>query len=182
MEYVSLLAGGRFSDDPVCTHRALASLARLVNDHIGDDAVRARLVELAPQLLVLGGRDPRVRCAVVLRCLGTAAGLAPLPPHAGDWRAAAVARIERLRRGGRRERLGIRCWELLHPAGVQVASAFGVLLSAAGSLEPRARDQLLGEVLGEALREACLLVGLPMGSPAVSGSRVVSAGLGAGSP
>lgn len=36
MEYVSLLAGEDFSDSPVCTHPALASAARVVNDNVSD--------------------------------------------------------------------------------------------------------------------------------------------------
>lgn len=50
MEYVSVLAGERFSDHPRCTDPALAELARLVNDLTVDDAARAELVRRAPDL------------------------------------------------------------------------------------------------------------------------------------
>ncbi len=36
MEMASFLAGERWSDHPSCTHPLLASLARLVNDSLGD--------------------------------------------------------------------------------------------------------------------------------------------------
>jgi hypothetical protein len=176
MEYVSLLAGQRFSDDPLCTHRALASLARLVNDHIGNDEVRAGLAELAPDLLVLGGRDPLVRCAVLLRCLDTAAGLAPLPMDAVRWRAATDARAQGLRDGGRWFRVGVRFGELLHPTGLVVASAFMVLLSAARSLPSDALDELLCAVLRESVRDAHRLAGHPTDASRPSSTRAASAG------
>ena len=36
MEMASYLAGERWSDHPKCTHPVLASLARCVNDALGD--------------------------------------------------------------------------------------------------------------------------------------------------
>ena len=48
MEYVSVLAGAPFTDHPRCTHPALATLARLVNDWIDDDGARSELARLAP--------------------------------------------------------------------------------------------------------------------------------------
>lgn len=51
MEYVSVLAGQRFGDEPRCTPPGLGELARLVNDHIQDRQVRHRLAELAPGLI-----------------------------------------------------------------------------------------------------------------------------------
>jgi hypothetical protein len=48
MEYVSVLAGGKFTDHPRCTHPALATLARLVNDWIDDDEARSELALFAP--------------------------------------------------------------------------------------------------------------------------------------
>ena len=38
MELASFLAGETWSDHPACTHHLLASLARDVNDHVGDHA------------------------------------------------------------------------------------------------------------------------------------------------
>jgi hypothetical protein len=180
MEYVSLLAGQRFSDDPLCTHRALASLARLVNDHIAGEVVRAELAELAPDLLVLGGRDSLVRCAVLLRCLDTAAGLAPLPVNADRWRTAIEARAQGLRGGRRWDRVRVRFGELLHPTGLVVASAFRVLLGAAGSVAPQARDELLRAVLREAVHDAHLLAGGPTAPPRVVSARASATVVGAG--
>ncbi len=50
LEYVSVLAGERFSDRPRCVDRRLASLARAVNDAL-DDTARPRLALLAPDLI-----------------------------------------------------------------------------------------------------------------------------------
>jgi hypothetical protein len=50
MEYASYLAGESWSDHPACTHPALASLARMVNDCISDEA-RGRLVTLIPTVI-----------------------------------------------------------------------------------------------------------------------------------
>ncbi|AMW14889.1 hypothetical protein A4E84_38785 [Streptomyces qaidamensis] len=41
MEAAGLLATGRFTDSPAGTHPALAALARVVNDSVGDDARHA---------------------------------------------------------------------------------------------------------------------------------------------
>lgn len=49
MEWVSLLAGERWSDHPECTHPLLAHLARVVNDRVGD-ASRPALMHLLPML------------------------------------------------------------------------------------------------------------------------------------
>lgn len=50
MEYVSVLAGEPWSDDPPCTHPLLAATARSVNDLLEHDE-RQRLLSLAPRLL-----------------------------------------------------------------------------------------------------------------------------------
>lgn len=49
MEYVSLLAGERWSDHPSCTHPLLAHLARTVNDRTSDES-RGALARLVPGL------------------------------------------------------------------------------------------------------------------------------------
>lgn len=66
MEYASWLAGERWSDHPECTHPLLAGLARLVNDHISDDA-RARLVPLIPSVIDLTGDDLRADVGIAVR-------------------------------------------------------------------------------------------------------------------
>ncbi len=63
MEYASVLAGERWSDHPACTHPAVASLARLVNDCVSD-ATRSRLVPLITSVVGMTGRG-RITTLVV---------------------------------------------------------------------------------------------------------------------
>ncbi|MEZ0448860.1 hypothetical protein [Cellulomonas sp. ICMP 17802] len=56
MEWVSLLAGERWSDHPACTHPLLAHLARSVNDRVSDASRRA-LIHLLPTLTGLRSDD-----------------------------------------------------------------------------------------------------------------------------
>jgi len=65
MEYVSVLAGSRFSDHPPCTDPTLATLAREVNDAC-TDAGRPRLTVFAPDLAGTGPVDARGTAAIVL--------------------------------------------------------------------------------------------------------------------
>ena len=53
MEYVSLLAGAPFGDDPACVHPLLNVLGRLVNDAMSDEG-RNELLVLAPALAATG--------------------------------------------------------------------------------------------------------------------------------
>lgn len=73
MEYASYLAGERWSDHPACTHRLLASLARLVNDFT-TDAGRSRLAPLVPAVVGLNSEADRtvLDAAVALRAATTA--------------------------------------------------------------------------------------------------------------
>lgn len=71
MEFASFLAGERWSDHPACTHPALASLARLVNDWT-TDANRARLGEMIPSVIGLVGDDERVELIVAVRAASSA--------------------------------------------------------------------------------------------------------------
>lgn len=58
MEYVSVLAGQRFSDHPKCTHPLIATIARGINDNIVDDDLRgALLVPLIPRLARANGKE-----------------------------------------------------------------------------------------------------------------------------
>ena len=66
MEYASQLAGERWSDSPSCTHPALASLARLVNDWTTDDA-RSQLGTLIPSVIGVVGDDPRIELTLAVR-------------------------------------------------------------------------------------------------------------------
>jgi len=71
MEFASFLAGERWNDHPACTHPALASLARLVNDWT-TDANRARLGEMIPSVIGLVGDDERVELIVAVRATSAA--------------------------------------------------------------------------------------------------------------
>jgi hypothetical protein len=71
MEYVSVLAGSRFSDAPACTDSTLAVIARAVNDYSGD-AMRQRLAVLASDLTVAGPLPVAARQELARRCLLTA--------------------------------------------------------------------------------------------------------------
>ena len=88
MEYVSVLAGQRFTDRPRCTHPLLAWLARRVNDVV-DDPTRARLITLAPSLIGTRTRHPAIR-GIVLGHLASA-GLAASPHDPWLTRLAALA-------------------------------------------------------------------------------------------
>jgi hypothetical protein len=56
MEFVSFLAGERWSDHPSCTHPLLAQLARQVNDSLSDGD-RQQLVPLIPSVVGRRGDD-----------------------------------------------------------------------------------------------------------------------------
>lgn len=76
MEYVSHLAGERFSDQPRCTDPVLAAVARQVNDHTSD-AGRPRLALLAPQLADSGRVEPERVPVAAAYCARAALRLDP---------------------------------------------------------------------------------------------------------
>jgi hypothetical protein len=78
MEMASFLAGERWSDHPSCTHPLLASLARLVNDSLGDSE-RGRLVTLIPDVVGLTGTDLDLDLAIATRAAAAAVPVAPAP-------------------------------------------------------------------------------------------------------
>ena len=69
MEFASWLAGETWSDRPACTHPALASLARLVND-CSTRAGRARLVEFVPSVIGLVDDEPFTSVLIAVRAAG----------------------------------------------------------------------------------------------------------------
>ncbi|MDQ1548732.1 MAG: hypothetical protein QOD27_390 [Microbacteriaceae bacterium] len=71
MEYASVLAGESWSDHPACTHPALASLARLVND-CSSDSVRSELAVLVPSVIGLNDDDPRTTVLIAVHAACTA--------------------------------------------------------------------------------------------------------------
>jgi hypothetical protein len=84
MEYASHLAGERWTDHPTCTHPAIASLARAVNDCTSDEG-RAQLLPLIPTVIGLHGSNERVRLTVGVRASSAAL------PVASESRQRAIA-------------------------------------------------------------------------------------------
>jgi hypothetical protein len=74
MEYVSLLAGEPWSDQPRCTHPLLAEVARVVNDSVSQRG-RDRLVPLLPSVIGRVSEDPRTSAVLVDRLVATALDL-----------------------------------------------------------------------------------------------------------
>jgi hypothetical protein len=153
MEYVSVLAGGRFTDHPQCTHPALASLARLVNDRIADEQIRSGLARLAPDLIGVTG-DPRTTHCVIASCLVTAAAGRPQPlPTAQRRLARAHARMRRLERANRWARMRSRWWELLNPPNATVGPAFQLAVEQMRGLTQREKDVRLSKLLHDAVAQ-----------------------------
>ncbi|NUR09219.1 MAG: hypothetical protein HOQ45_19725 [Nocardioidaceae bacterium] len=92
MELASFLAGEPWSDHPSCTHPLLASLARDVNDHVGDYA-RTRLAPLIPEVIGLNSDDPRVDAWIARE-----AALAALPVTASERQGVAAVGLLRCER------------------------------------------------------------------------------------
>lgn len=66
MEFASYLAGERWSDHPRCTHPALASLARSIND-LTSDAERTALLPWVHRVVGLNGDDPALGSELAAR-------------------------------------------------------------------------------------------------------------------
>ncbi|HEX6405493.1 MAG TPA: hypothetical protein VF003_20400 [Pseudonocardiaceae bacterium] len=164
MEYVSVLAGARFTDHPRCTPPALAALARLVNDRIVDDGVRSKLALLAPDLIGIRA-DPATTQCVIASCLTAADELQPaLPRGARRKLTRTSARMRRLERGDRWTRIRLRCWELLNPPNVAVSSAFQLLFEQIRGLAQPQRDARLSELLHSTVAACRKLESRPVAS------------------
>lgn len=115
MEYVSLLAGTRFTDHPACTDPTLAALARLVNDSC-TDAGRPALAHLAPALASAPSTGARGTAAVVLGAVDAACRAADEPAPLVRLRRRAERRYARVASGG--DRSGpVRWLDALHRRG-----------------------------------------------------------------
>jgi hypothetical protein len=75
MELASYMAGEQWSDHPACTHPALATLARDVNDFTSDDQ-RTRLAPLVPSVIGLTGTDPLIEVRIAMRAASMALPIA----------------------------------------------------------------------------------------------------------
>jgi len=89
MEFASYLAGEKWSDHPSCTHPALASLARAVNDTTTDRG-RSELTILIPSVVGLNGLHPQIPLIVC-----TIAASAALPVAAETRQRALAAGLLR---------------------------------------------------------------------------------------
>ncbi|HEY6933800.1 MAG TPA: hypothetical protein VI452_10405 [Marmoricola sp.] len=93
MEMASYLAGEKWSDHPKCTHPLLGALARMVNDHVGDET-RQELIPLVPSVIGLQGRKPWTDARIARECALTAL---PIVSASGQSVAAVgVLRAERV--------------------------------------------------------------------------------------
>ncbi|TML97573.1 MAG: hypothetical protein E6G05_14000 [Actinobacteria bacterium] len=164
MEYVSVLAGARFTDHPRCTPPALAALARLVNDRIVDDGVRSKLALLAPDLIAIAAGPATTHC-VIASCLTAAHELQPVVSRGARRKLAKTgARMRRLERGDRWTRIRLRCWELLNPPNVAVSSAFQLLFEQIRGLAQPQRDARLSELLHSTVAACRKLESRPVAS------------------
>lgn len=150
MEYVSVLAGCRFSDRPPCTHPQLAVLAQRVNDTTSG-AGRPRLALLAPALIGTGGpyrRDLRVATAVLGCCAD--AGLELVPTDKS------LIRLQRrAERHPTTSGLGVRTF----PNALRLA--FNHLLRHMDRFATAERDQYLYRLLEQAIEESRRVLDLP---------------------
>ncbi|MDQ2884081.1 MAG: hypothetical protein M3Y48_23780 [Actinomycetota bacterium] len=152
MEYVSVLAGVRFSDHPRCTHPALAQLARVVNDEIVDPAARSRLAVLAPDLISTRCRDPRITLTVMACCLRAAVAARPQGrdlPEALERIEAQLSRLatQRDRRWARLRNVG---WE---PGALSVVATLRVVLRHTHRFRGPRHDEQLCELLEQAVAD-----------------------------
>lgn len=156
MEYVSVLAGERFTDRPHCTHPAIAALAWQVNDAVTHEA-RQRLGLHAVELVGAGRHvDAPVR-PVVLAAIARA-GLRLDPDSRFFTRLErrveeAEARAERRRAEGHGagDGSGGRLATLLHVGPVNHACAHLLMATRAAGLDPVSRDEVLVDLLDDCL-------------------------------
>jgi hypothetical protein len=156
MEYVSVLAGEVFSDHPRCAHPALAHLARVVNDCIDDNNVRARLALLAPDMIGTRSRDQRVIPTLTLVCLRATARVTRTPgPELGHHIERASARLAQVS-GHRRTRACAWTREMT-PGALRARwamyAAVKLAWKQAGRLPATARDRWLYDLLADGIDE-----------------------------
>ena len=158
MEYVSVLAGTRFSDHPKCTHPALAQLARVVNDEIVDPAVRSRLAVLAPDLIGTWRRDSRITLTVMACCLRAAVAAQPQGRDVAQALERIEAQLHRLeaQRGRRWAR-----WRNLvsEPGALSVISTLRIVLRHTHRFRGPRHDEQLRELLERAIADCRALLG-----------------------
>lgn len=156
MEYVSVLAGERFTDRPQCTHPAVAALAWQVNDAVSHE-VRQRLGLRAVDLVGAGrGVDGPVR-PLVLAAVARA-GLALDPENRFFTRLVRRVEAAQQRAAARRaagqdagDGSGGRIATLLHVGPVNHACAHLLVAARAAGLDGPARDAMMLALLDDCL-------------------------------
>jgi hypothetical protein len=145
MEYVSVLAGERFSDRPACVDPLLVQLAWAVNDTT-NSKLRARLPDLAPRFIGTAQGGPQAAPAIVIACCRFAQPY--LSPSSRSSLARGQRRAEaRLQRvngwiaAGRAVR-GVRRYRLLH-----AEPALQTAVSAVAAADLAALPRLLLEAI-----------------------------------
>lgn len=151
MEYVSVLAGERFTDRPRCTHPALAAVAWQVNDAVSSGA-RQQLATRAVTLIGLG-REPGVDVRPLVLATIARAGLAVDPGNRFFPRL--QRRLERraaaTRRGRGEHGPGGRLATLLHVGPVNHACAHLLVAARVADLDADGRDRMLVALLDDAI-------------------------------
>jgi hypothetical protein len=159
MEYVSVLAGERFTDRPTCTHPAVAALAWQVNDAVSHEA-RQQLGMRAVDL-VGAGRDADGPVRPVVLAAVARAGLRLDPDNRFFTRL--ERRVEEARAKAERRRAdghdagdgsGGRIATLLHVGPVNHACAHLLVAARAAGLDVTARDAVLVDLLDDCLATA----------------------------
>jgi hypothetical protein len=153
MEYVSVLAGERFTDRPRCTHPALAAIAWQVNDAVSATA-RQQLGTRAVALVGLGRTGTVAVRPVVLETIA-AAGLA-LDPDSRFFprlRRRLAQQADRVagRPGRGEDGRGGRLATLLHVGPVNHACAHLLVATRIADLDADARDRVLIGLLDAAI-------------------------------
>lgn len=149
MESAALLAGGGFTDSPAGTHPALAALARVVNDSVGD-ATRRALWPLAAELADARPADRAYAPRLVGTVVEEARVLRPASRRLARHGRACRRRGERLahaRAGGLPGRVADLLW-WRGPGRRHLENALRVLCAAPDA------DQRLAQLLRKAVAEA----------------------------
>jgi hypothetical protein len=156
MEYVSVLAGERFTDRPRCTHPAVAALAWQVNDAVTHEA-RQQLGVRAVDL-VGAGRDHDGPVRPVVLAAVARAGLRLDPTNRFFTRLARRVEEARAKASQRHAQghdvgdgSGGRIATLLHVGPVNHACAHLLVAARTAGLDTATRDEVLVELLDDCL-------------------------------
>lgn len=153
MEYVSVLAGEKFTDRPRCTHPALAAVAWQVNDAVSSTA-RQQLGTRAVTLIGLG-REVGVEVRPLVLATIARAGLAIDPANRFfprlQRRLERRAELRPRRRGRGEEGDGGRLATLLHVGPVNHACAHLLVAARVADLDADARDRMLVALLDDTI-------------------------------